>query len=307
MTAQQKQEIVALIESEVIRLGSQNAVAKKCNVSAATISQMRAGNWDNISGAWHDVATALGWRPQGWQIAETTNSRIIYQTLADAKAQSLFMAISDRAGSGKTASLRAFEAAGRAQGVFYLSCREWARREFLQQLAQSLGLDGWGRAQSMDTLLMAITEFFRQRHAVRPILILDEADKLKSAALRTLITLYNECEDSLGLVICGTDHLAKQMRADARYSRKGAEELLSRFGRRFINLAGATLADVAAICNANGLDDKNTIQAIFNECEPVDRMVGTRNRKVVEDLRRVKRAVQRELLKAAQPVEVAEA
>jgi len=298
MTQQQKNEVVALIEVEINRLGSQEKTAKKCSVSPATLSQMRAGNWDNIADSmWSKVASALGYRPAGWQMAEITNTRIVQHVLDNAKQQSLFMAVSHRAGSGKTAGQTAYEAVNRGNSVFALSCREWAKREFLQNLAASLGLEAWNKTLSMDSLLMAITDFFKVRAAQRPLLILDEADKLKGPAIRTLITLFNECEDRLGVVIIGTDHLAKQMQADARYNRKGAEELLSRFGRRFINLVGATLQDVAQICTANGVSDKETIKLIFKECEPVNRMVGGQSKEVVEDLRRVKRAVQREVLK----------
>lgn len=298
MTQQQKNEVVALIEVEINRLGSQEKTAKKCSVSPATLSQMRAGNWDNIADSmWSKVASALGYRPAGWQMAEITNTRIVQHVLDNAKQQSLFMAVSHRAGSGKTAGQMAYEAVNRGNSVFALSCREWAKREFLQNLAASLGLEAWNKTLSMDSLLMAITDFFKVRAAQRPLLILDEADKLKGPAIRTLITLFNECEDRLGVVIIGTDHLAKQMQADARYNRKGAEELLSRFGRRFINLVGATLQDVAQICTANGVTDRETIKSIFKECEPVNRMVGVQSKEVVEDLRRVKRAVQREVLK----------
>lgn len=293
----QKTEVVSLVEAEMVRLGSQEKVAKKCGVSAATLSQMRAGNWDNIAvQMWSRVASALGYRPGGWQMADIRNTRIVQSVLDSAKRMSLFMAISHRAGSGKTAALSAYEAANRGQSVFALSCREWARREFLSNLAQSLGLDSGRRAQSVDGLLMDISDFFKARAGHRPLLILDEADKLKGAAMRTLITLYNECEDRLGVVIIGTDHLAKQMQADARHDRKGAEELLSRFGRRFFNLAGAALQDVQQICAANGINEKERVAAIFKECEPVNRLLAGRNVAVVEDLRRVKRAVQRELM-----------
>lgn len=299
MTISQKEQIVALINTEIERLGSQAKVARKCAISDATISQMRAGNWENISGEmWIKVGSTLHYRPEGWQMAETTNLRMMQQVLENAKLNSIFMAISDKAGSGKTAALRAYEAANRRNSVFYLSCREWAKREFLQNLAQSLGLETWGKARSIDAMLMDVVDFFKARAHMRPLLVLDEADKLRGPALRSLITLYNECEDALGVVISGTDHLQKQMTADARYNRKGAEELLSRFGRRFINLAGATEADVANICKANGLTDIETIRAIFRECDPVRRMMGNRSIEVVEDLRRVKRAVQRELIKA---------
>lgn len=311
MTQQQKSEVVDLIQQYILSLGSQAKVAKRCDVSEATLSQMRAQNWDNIAEPmWAKVAAALGWRPQGWVIADTTSTRIVQHVLNDAKGSSLFAAISHRAGSGKTASLQAYAAANRQAGVFYLSCREWAKREFLVNLAQSLGVDGANRAMSVDALLMQVVSFFQQRRAQCPLLILDEADKLRGAALRSLITLFNECEDGLGVVIAGTDHLSKQMQADARHNRKGSDELMSRFGRRFFQLMGATEADVRRIAEANGLADAATITAIFKECEPVARVVSDGQRQAsrmfVEDLRRVKRAIQRELLKQQnQPAEEA--
>lgn len=298
MTQQQKLDIVALIEAEKERLGSYAKVARKCSISEATISQMRNQNWELIAeDMWQRVSMALGYRPEGWQLVDTTNTRIVWTNLDNAKREALFLSISHRAGSGKTASLTSYERANREQAVFYISCREWSKKEFLVYLALNCGIDAANRAMTTDALLMSVVAFFKARRTRRPLLILDEADKLKGAALRTLITLYNECEDGMGVVICGTDHLEKQMMADARYNRKGADELVSRFGRRFVHLVGSTLRDVAEICKANGVTETATIRDIFAECEPVKRMVGNTSMEVVEDLRRVKRAVQRELIK----------
>ncbi len=294
MTHQQKIDIVELIKVENTRLGSAAKTAKKCGCSEGTISQIVNHNWTLISEAmWTKIGAALGYRPQGWQIVPIANTLKIWQYLDIAKEQSLFLPIAHRGGSGKTTSLKTFEGERRDANVFYLSCREWAKREFLTALAQSIGIDGAGKAQSIDSLLMSVVGFFQQRAAARPMLILDEADKLKGAALRTLITLYNECEGGLAVVISGTDHLEKQMVADARHNRKGAEELLSRFGRKFIHLNGATRGDVENICKANGVTDAKTIKTIFQECEPVRRLDG----EVVEDLRRVRRCVEREILR----------
>ncbi len=305
ITANQKQEVVGLLISEKQRLGSFAKVAKKVQVSDATISLMVNGQFDQVTEEmWQRVANAIGHRPEGWQVVQTTNTGIVTSAANRAKQDSLFMAIAHRAGSGKTASLRAFEATNKSQHVFYLSCREWAKREFLVNLAQNLGIDGGNRAMSVDALLMAVVAFFKARRSYRPLLILDEADKLKSAAFRTLITLYNECEDQLGVLIAGTDHLEKQMNSDARYNRKGSDELSSRFGRAFIHLVGATAKDIESICAANGLTNTTTAREIFAECEPVKRVVSinnaTRTVEVVEDLRRVKRAIQRELARLQQ-------
>ena len=44
-----KTKIVSLIESEIQRIGSQKKLSIKCDVSDATLSNMRTGKWQSIS------------------------------------------------------------------------------------------------------------------------------------------------------------------------------------------------------------------------------------------------------------------
>ncbi len=145
-------------------------------------------------------------------------------------------------------------------------------------------------------MTIKVIDFFQQRAKYKPLLIIDEADKLRPAALRSLIPIYNELEEQLGMVIMGTDNLEKEVKRGVRFDKKGFDEIDSRFGRNFIHLVGATQKDVADICAANGITDTVLQTSIFKECEPRQIMVQNQPRTVVEDLRRVKRAVQRELL-----------
>lgn len=298
MTTIQKNEILNLVLAEKDRLGSFSKVATKAGISPATISQLANKNWELIADEmWYKIAAALGFKPENdWAIVETTNTMIIWQTLNDARNNGFFVAISEKAGSGKTASLRTYETANKNNSVFYIQCREWARKDFLLSLAKTLGIET-GKVIHADDLLMQVVQFFKQRSTHKPLLLVDEADKLKAPAMRAFITLYNECEGELAVVIAGTNHLQKQMQRDARYDKKGAEELMSRFGRRFISLPGATESDVAKICVANQITDKGKHKMIFTECQPVRTFFSKRNMEVVEDLRRLKRIVQREILK----------
>lgn len=312
MTPAQKSEIVNLIGIEKERLGSNAKVARKCGISEGTISQMVNKNWDLIADTmWQKVANELGYRPQGWQIVETRTMRSMWSILQNAKRESMFLALTDDAGFGKSTGLKAYASQHYNESVFYVECREWAKREFLMNLARTLGAEV-SDSTTNDSLLLSISAFFNARRNQRPLLILDQANSLKAAALRTLITLFNQCEDVLGVVIAGTPHLEKLMMADARRDRPGGKELLSRFGRRMLRLMAANENDVKAICEANGVTNTTTIRKIFKECEPVSRIVGNHTEMVVEDLRRVKRCVQRELLILAQtaakqePVEEAE-
>lgn len=298
LTKLDKKQIVSLIDEEKNRLGSYRKVANRCGVSAGTISQMANEKWELIKDElWLKVGKYLGHANTGWQIAETTNYRMIKTVLDDARAESMFMAISHKAGSGKTATINHYRAVNANEAVFVIQAREWAKREFLLNLCQVLGIDVGKGYVTVDKLGQKVIKFFNDRQTAKPLLIVDECDKLKPSALRYLIPLYNELEDKVGVVISGTDNLEKEIKKGVQYNRKGFDELDSRFGRNFIHLVGATYKDVQAVCEANGITDNEKQKIIFEDSEPTRINYRDRYIKVVEDLRRVKRAIKREVLR----------
>lgn len=78
----------------------------------------------------------------------------------------------------------------------------------------------------------------------RPLLILDEADKLSDSVLYFFITLYNHLEDECGIVLCATNHLEKRIVRGIKLNRKGYSEIWSRLGRKCVPLKGVSAADV---------------------------------------------------------------
>ncbi|MGV4558678.1 AAA family ATPase [Ornithobacterium rhinotracheale] len=298
MTNLQKNELQQVIKQEIAHLGSAARVAKKAKVSDATISHMiNNNNWNLVSdGMWLKVAQNLGYSFSGWALVETLNYKTIANVLTDAKDASLFMGISYRAGSGKTATLKLFSEQNKNNNVFYIQAREWSRREFLTELCRILGQKMGKGYQSVDKLSAMVVKFFKNRIGNKPLLIVDEADKLKPNALRFFIFLFNELEDEMGVVISGTENLQQSFERGAKFNKLGFDELSSRFGRKFIKLIGATYKDVKMICEANGLSDEAKIKEVFAECEPTLINRGGQDFKVVEDLRRLKRVVKRELI-----------
>jgi hypothetical protein len=88
-------------------------------------------------------------------------------------------------------------------------------------------------------------------------------------------------------------------------AKKGYDEVESRFGRKYIHMMGASYSDIAAICKANGVSSEEGIEMIWSELPKVEKFVtiktndGSRkDRKVdfVEDMRRLKRLIKREIL-----------
>ena len=298
LTITQKDEILQLVEDEKIRLGSYRAVAQKCRISEAAISQLRKGSYaaegDDI---YMTIGLALGYEFDSgrWNIAETTNYRIITEVLNDAKNESMFLGIAHRAGSGKTATTDAYLNANRRTGVFKLNCKEWNGRAFLTEVIREIGAEMPKGYASVNAMISNIAEAFKRMTNQKPLLILDQANSLKPSSFRTLIHLFNECEDILGLVILGTDNLEYEIKRGVRLNKMGYDELDSRFGRNYIHLTGATLADTRRICEANGIPDRDLQSEIFHSCEPTRISIESEGQNrtilVIEDIRRLKRQI----------------
>lgn len=299
-TQEQINRILQLIEDEKERLGSFAAVAKKCKISETALSQVRSGKYGASGDDIYDtIALALGYDFDNgnWKMAEITNYFEVLEVLETAKKEQLFVGISEKAGSCKSATSKLFLEKYKREGAFMLTCKEWSAREYLQKLAIEIGAEmpkGYVRKNDMIDI---IADSIKKKSRLKPIIIIDQSNSLKPSARVANIHIFNECEDIMAMVIIGTDNLEYEIKRGVRLNKVGYDELDSRFGRKYIHLTGANIKDVRAICAVNGIKDADKQRAIFEECEPVRKEVGEgRTIMVVEDIRRVKRIVKRERL-----------
>ncbi|MFV0505902.1 MAG: AAA family ATPase [Bacteroidales bacterium] len=300
VTETQKQEILELVEMSKADLGSYNAVAKKCGISKTTLSNIITGKYGaDESEMLRKIGTALGYsfKIVGWSIADIVNTRIVTTVLQDAKDEAMFMGIANPAGSGKTAAADYFLGLNRNQAVFKINCKEWSGRPFLMAAIRELGAKMPKGYASVDAMLESIAKAIANLSNRKPLVILDQANSLKPSALRTLIHLFNDNEDKFGLVILGTDNLETEIKRGVRLNKLGYDELDSRFGRKYIQLPGATFADTCKICTVNGITEKAQHEKIFKECQPIIyKDKEGHSYKVATDLRRLKRLVKSERL-----------
>lgn len=270
-----KEEIVAQLRSYVERKGSQKKAANSLDgVSSATINKMLNGtDWETISEEmWRSVAQQTRTKSEGWQLADTSVHREMTMLLTRAQQDALVAGVIGAAGSGKTETCR--EYADEHRNVYHITCGEhWNRRTFVSKVLKSMGANvaGYTINDMMEEVVDALSR------ADNPLLILDEADKLSDQVLYFFITLYNQLEGRCGIVLCGTQYLKARIARGVRLGKKGFEEILSRLGRRFFELAEIGEEDVALVCVANGIESDAKIRKITKESE--------------SDLRRVKRSV----------------
>lgn len=269
----EKQTIVEHLMEFCDQKGSQAKAAAALKVSNATVSQMINGNWELIKDEmWRTVSNGIGMQGGNWATVATGGYKRMTSVLEDAQENSLVMAVIGDAGCGKTQAIEHYVKNHR--NAYHLQCAEyWNKKNFLQNLCQQMGM-----RNTYGTVYDLIEDIVRELEKEdRPLIIVDEADKLSDVVLYFFITFYNRLEDHCGIVLCATGYLKKRIIAGERNERKGFAEIHSRVGRNFIGMPQTTSEDIAAICEANGVDDLNAINTI---CKKSD-----------FDLRRVKRLV----------------
>lgn len=269
----EKQTIVERLIEFCDQKGSQAKAAAALKVSNATVSQMINGNWELIKDEmWRTVSNGIGMQGGNWATVATGGYKRMTSVLEDAQENSLVMAVIGDAGCGKTQAIEHYVKNHR--NAYHLQCAEyWNKKNFLQNLCQQMGMrNTYGTVY--DLIEDIVRELEKEDH---PLIIVDEADKLSDVVLYFFITFYNRLEDHCGIVLCATGYLKKRIIAGERNERKGFAEIHSRVGRNFIGMPQTTSEDIAAICEANGVDDLNAINTI---CKKSD-----------FDLRRVKRLV----------------
>jgi Cdc6-like AAA superfamily ATPase len=278
-----KQQIQLLTKKYVEQFDSQaKAVASLKNVSEATIINIKTGKWDAISDdMWRNVGKQVGWSAVGtWNIVETLDFKTLITFFADAKDYSNVFAITGPAGSGKTFVAEWY---GRnVSNVYHIVCAEYYNRKmFLSKLMEKMGRENMG--YNVSEMMDAIVETLLKQD--RPLIILDEADKLNDQVLYFFITLYNMLKGKCGIIIMATDHLQKRINRGYKLNRKGYAEIFSRIGRRFIALHGSSRTEIKEICEANGIIDPVDVNEIYNDYDG--------------DLRRVEKMVHKKRIMGA--------
>ena len=293
------------VQDWITRLGSQSKVAEKIGVSVASLSLWLNGKYGADTAKMDArIAAALSYQEDGWQVVTTiTNYRKIEFVVRSCKQESIWMAISNKAGSGKTETLEHIFNRDLSGSIIFIQAEEWNARQFLLELAERTCGVPKRSYTDIPTLVKLITEYLNRLAQDKPLLIIDEADKLRPAALRKLIPIYNRTEHRLGCVLAGTENLHKEIARGVRNNLKGYDEIDSRLGRQFIDLPGATEQEVRDICLANRLDE-DAASRVWNEVDKIKKIVKTRNRTngetreksvfLCEDLRRLMRLIKKE-------------
>lgn len=265
------------------RLGSQRKAGVQVGISTTSVSDILRGKDENISdGMWTRLSAILlqnekrtGGDAPEWQEVATRPYQEIHFVLEDARLTSGCTWVVADAGAGKSTTARHY--ARTAEGALYVLCGEDMRRgDFLDACLKSVGVKSEGQSlrSKLDDLIEALWRMDK------PVLILDEADKLLDSILLYCVTLYNRLEGHCGIVMLSTDYIKKRMRSGLLCNKRGYNELHSRIGRKFFEVEKTSATDIAAICEANQLFNQKEIDRVIRDAEAYN-----------YDLRRVKKSI----------------
>lgn len=249
-----KQQIVAAIaERKAARRLSQNQTARELGLSAAQLSNvLNAEQHGKVSDKlWRQLEHQLG-LAGGWSVVETGNFNSITALCADTRHRSRMTGIIGRSGYGKTTALR--HVAATTPATFYVFCDSlMTKRDFLEEIAAACGLQAEG---NVSRLQRAISDFLATQD--RPLLIFDDAGKLKPACHEIVQRLYDAGTGRLGLVLAGTPALKQWLDKAVRRGKIGADEYDRRI-EYWLTLERPDADTIAHFCRANGIDTGDCI------------------------------------------------
>lgn len=242
--------------------GNEFAKANSTFISTANVSHIVSGKWPSVTisdAIWRNLAKAIGYNLNAWQIVVTQNFNKIQQLCEDAQTNSRMLAVAGYTGAGKTTALRKY--AEVTPNVFYVHCnRLMGRKDFLKAIQAALAIEHEG---SISDRMRSIIS--RLRALEQPLLILDDTAKLNDANMLMIQIIYDETEGQAGIVLGGTEVLKKYIDKMAAKDKLGFRELKRRIGywqRMYRPSKKAT----TAICVNNGITEPRAIEYIYRQC-----------------------------------------
>jgi hypothetical protein len=258
-----REQIQSKLRKFVDNIGSNEKAATAIgDVSSATISQILNDKWEKISDSmWRNIGAGIGWVEDDWLIAETTDFETLSQLLNDVKEYSEVHGVVGREGTGKSEAFKNF--AENNKNIFWIRGNEFfTPKYFFQSILKMMGKEpGTMNVPELNKATVGELEKLE-----KPVVIFDEADKLSDKVLSFFITLYNDLEDKVGIVLGATGFLEKRVIAGVNKDKRGFREIYSRLGKKFIELDGLNSLDIKKIIMLNGIDDPKIIAEIQDDC-----------------------------------------
>jgi AAA domain-containing protein len=263
MTNEQKKQVKDALVRYVANFETQTLAAESLRgISSSTISQVKNNNWELLSEhMWYHIARQVGFYSGEWQPADTCAYLLLRILFSDAQHYAMTYGIAMSEGLGKT--FTAGHYARENDNTYYIGCNEtYNRKSFITTLLHAAGEEATGTVpEMMDRFTSCMCE------KEEPLLILDDAHKLKDRVLHLVVLLGNAIAGKSGIVMMGGENLRTRIIEGVRLKKIGFEDIFKSIGRRFITLSSPGPKDVELVCRANGIYDEDVIGHVREECK----------------------------------------
>lgn len=190
-----------------------------------------------------------------------------------------FGLITGEPGRGKTTTVRKWAESlnPAAYKVVYISLSTVTVIEFYRQLAEKLGIDPYYRKVDNFKAIQGMIERYRREKRVTPVIILDEANYMKSGILNDLKILFNfemDSRDYAVVLLVGLPQLNNQLRLSSQEPLR--QRLVTSYNMESLNEKEAERYILEKLKGAGchqEVFDKNALQAIINASSGIPRVI----------------------------------
>lgn len=230
---------------------SRNEFATQVGISSATISKIDNDDFDSISErllkkVWNKVGT-----DKIPQIIDTSDYKACIRVCDNARRHQFMIGLIADTGMGKTTALSAYSL---KKNVFYLSYDKTSKpKQFFISLLREMGISFEG---SINEMVNKIADELNVLS--NPLLIIDEAGKITHTMILYLHVLRDKTYKNCGIVLAGMPYFKSNLIKFSNKEKEGYAEFTRRVNV-WHSLIGLTRAEVAYICQANGISDGDVI------------------------------------------------
>jgi hypothetical protein len=262
MTNEQKRQVRDALVRYVANFNTQAEAASHLqDVSPSTISLIKNNNWELLSeNLWRNVARQVGFysAPDASRVlaADTSCYQLLRILFSDAQHYAMTYGISIGKGLGKTFAARQYAQAN-ADTFYIRGLEQYNRKSFVATLSELAGLKAQG---TVPELMEQFTTAIKSKE--EPIIIVDDAHKLKDRVLHLLVLLSNSLAGKAGIIIMGAEGLRMRIVEGVRLGRTGFDDIFKSIGKRFITLGSLGQQDAELVCHARGIFDEDLVRSI---------------------------------------------
>lgn len=214
------------------------------------ISKALTYNWHLLhQDDWQLLARNVGFYSEDWNAAETGTYLMLHILFNDAARCASNYGLALESGSGKTYVAQYY--AKQHPDTIYIKGSRWlTKRRLLAQCLQQLHQHPTKTVNSLLQKLDACMQYMNE-----PLIIIDDAHKLKPTVLQSLAALM---QGKCGMVILGSEKLLLQLSG----SNKIGNNVYQLLGKHLIKGNLNRPYDAALVCAANGITEPAKIKAM---------------------------------------------